>query len=106
MAASALAQTSGGPRQTSSDSVRLMTGYGKGGERGQRSTLIADHATGIDHHTNQRTVSLLISILPLDLELAKRYLATLSETVFPVATDEAWNPGIVICRCAIVAEIV
>src|SRR3984893_15499178 len=45
-------------------------------------------------------------ILPVDLELAKRYLASLAEAIFPVATDEAWNPRIVICGCAIVVEIV
>jgi hypothetical protein len=80
-----------------------MTDYGIGEERGQR--MIADHAAESDLQTNSRTV-LLMPLLPLDLELAKRYLAALSEAVFPVATDEACNPGIVICGCSIVAEIV
>ena len=46
------------------------------------------------------------SILSLDLELAKRYLAALVKAVFPVAADKTWNLGIVVGRNAIVVEIV
>ena len=46
------------------------------------------------------------SVLSLDFELAKRYLAALVKAVFPVAADKTWNLGIVVGRNAIVVEIV
>jgi hypothetical protein len=57
-------------------------------------------------HQSGRHGAFIPPILPLNLELAERDLAALSEAVVPVAFDEAGNPGIVIGGGAIVGEIV